>query len=117
MDIGPFSAAFIAGSLQLSKTVIWNGTMGVTEVEGLHGPIGPYARGSEILVDGILGEFGNRPVSLVGGGDTVGYIENRNLVDSFDHVSTGGGASLELMAGRKLPGVEALLDKKEKARI
>jgi phosphoglycerate kinase len=117
LDIGPFSAAFIAGSLQLSKTVIWNGTMGVTEVEGLHGPIGPFARGSEILVDGILGEFGNRPFSLVGGGDTVGYIENRNLVDSFDHVSTGGGASLELMAGRKLPGVEALLDKKEKARI
>jgi len=117
LDIGPFSAAFIVGTLQLTKTVVWNGTMGVTEIEGLHGPIGPFARGSEILVDGILGEFGNRPFSLVGGGDTVGYVENRNLVDSFDHVSTGGGASLELMAGRKLPGVEALLDKKEKARI
>ena len=47
----------------------------------------------------------------IGGGDTVAYIEERKLVDSFGHVSTGGGASLELMAGRKLPGVEVLLDK------
>jgi phosphoglycerate kinase len=48
---------------------------------------------------------------LVGGGDTVGYVEERGLVKAFDHVSTGGGASLELMAGRPLPGVEALQNK------
>jgi phosphoglycerate kinase len=48
----------------------------------------------------------------VGGGDTVAYVEERKLVNSFGHVSTGGGASLELMSGKKLPGVEALLDKK-----
>ena len=65
----------------------------------------------------MLGDFGHRPFSLVGGGDTVGYLESRKIIDSFDHVSTGGGASLELMTGRKLPGVEALMDKKEKARI
>jgi len=63
------------------------------------------------MVEAMLGQFGHRPFSLVGGGDTVGYVEERGLVKAFDHVSTGGGASLELMAGRKLPGVEVLQDK------
>ncbi len=112
VDIGPFSGAFIAGGVQLANTVIWNGAMGITEVAGLQGPIGPYAHGTELVIEALLGDFGHKPFTLVGGGDTVGYIENRKLLDCFDHVSTGGGASLELMAGRKLPGVEALLDKK-----
>ncbi|MGH7195343.1 MAG: phosphoglycerate kinase [Candidatus Saccharimonadales bacterium] len=111
LDIGPFSGAFIAGGLQLASTVVWNGTMGVTETAGLQGPIGPFAHGTELIIESILGEFGHRPFSLVGGGDTAGYIQERQLTPSFDHVSTGGGASLELMAGRKLPGVEALMDK------
>jgi phosphoglycerate kinase len=111
LDIGPFSASFIAGSIQLSKTVVWNGTMGVTEVKGLQGPIGPYAHGTQTVIEAIIGDLGNKPFSLVGGGDTVGYIEQRRLVDNFNHVSTGGGASLELMSGHKLPGVEALLNK------
>jgi 3-phosphoglycerate kinase len=111
LDIGPFSGAFIAGSLQLAGTVVWNGAMGVTETKGLQGPIGPFAHGTELLVEAMTGQFGNRPYSLVGGGDTVGFIESRGLLGSFNHVSTGGGASLELMAGRKLPGVEALENK------
>jgi 3-phosphoglycerate kinase len=111
LDIGPFSAAFIAGSLQLAGTVVWNGALGVTETRGLQGPVGPFAHGTETLVEAMVGQFGHRPFSLVGGGDTVGYIENRGLIKSFNHVSTGGGASLELMAGRKLPGVEALENK------
>jgi phosphoglycerate kinase len=60
----------------------------------------------------LLGDFGNKPFTIVGGGDTVGYVESQGLVEMFGHVSTGGGASLELMSGHKLPGVEALLDKK-----
>jgi 3-phosphoglycerate kinase len=111
LDIGPFSAAFIAGSLQLARTVVWNGTMGVTETAGLQGPVGPFSHGTELIVEAMLGQFGNRPFSLVGGGDTVGYVEQKKLVAAFNHVSTGGGASLELMAGKKLPGVEALMDK------
>ncbi len=111
LDIGPFSGAFIAGSIQLANTVVWNGTMGVTETAGLQGPVGPYAHGTQLVIEAILGQFGHRPYSLVGGGDTAGYIEQLGLVNAFDHVSTGGGASLELMAGRKLPGVEALQDK------
>lgn len=112
VDIGPFSGAFVAGGIQLANTVIWNGTMGVTETQSLQGPIGPYAHGTDLIIEALVGDFGHKPYTLVGGGDTVGYIEQRKLVDSFDHVSTGGGASLELMAGHKLPGVDALLDKK-----
>lgn len=111
LDIGPFSGAFIAGGLQMANTVVWNGTMGVTETKSLQGPVGPYAHGTELVIDAMLGQFGNRPFSLVGGGDTVGYIQDRGLIEAFDHVSTGGGASLELMSGRTLPGVAALQDK------
>lgn len=111
LDIGPFSGSFIAGGVQLASTVIWNGTMGVTETDGLQGPVGPYAHGTELVIEALIGEFGHKPFTLVGGGDTVGYIEERKLTKCFGHVSTGGGASLELMSGRKLPGLEALLNK------
>lgn len=111
LDIGPFSGAFIAGGIQLAKTVIWNGAMGVTETKGLQGVIGPFSHGTEIIVDAMLGEYGHKPFTVLGGGDTVGYIEERNLVDCFNHVSTGGGASLELMSGKSLPGVETLENK------
>lgn len=113
LDIGPFSGAFIAGSMQLASTVIWNGAMGVTETEGLLSKTGPYSHGTELVVEAMLGLFGHKPRTVVGGGDTVGYIESQRLVSYFGHVSTGGGASMELMSGKKLPGVEALqnLDK------
>lgn len=111
LDIGPFSAAFVAGAAQLSKTVIWNGPMGVTDVAGLQGPVGPFAHGTEVLVQAMLGEFGNKPFTVVGGGDTVAYVEEQGLGQAFGHVSTGGGASLELMAGRTLPGVAALTNR------
>lgn len=114
LDIGPFSGAFIAGGMQLANTVIWNGAMGVTETTSLTGPIGPFAHGTELLVDAIAGQFGHRPFSLAGGGDTVGYIEDRHMAKFFNHVSTGGGASLDLMSGKKLPGIEALWNKDEK---
>jgi phosphoglycerate kinase len=111
LDVGPFSSSFIAGSMQLAHTVIWNGAMGVTEVAGLQGPVGPFSHGTELIVEAMLGQFGNRPFTVLGGGDTVGYIEDRKLVDHFNHVSTGGGASMELMSGKQLPGVEALINK------
>ncbi len=111
LDVGPFSGAFIAGVIQLARTVVWNGALGITETKGLQGPVGPTAHGTELLIEATLGQFGNRPFSLVGGGDTVAFVESMGLVDSFNHVSTGGGASLELMSGKKLPGVEALIDK------
>lgn len=111
LDVGPFSGSFIAGAMQLADTVIWNGALGVTEVDGLNGPVGPFAHGTEILVEAMLGQFGHKPFTVLGGGDTVGYVEDRKLTDKFNHVSTGGGASMELMSGKKLPGVEALQNK------
>lgn len=111
LDIGPFSGAFIAGTMQLANTVIWNGAMGVTEVESINHKTGPFSHGTELVVEAMLGQFGHRPHTVVGGGDTVGYIEHRKLVDHFDHVSTGGGASMELMSGNRLPGVECLAER------
>lgn len=111
LDIGPFSASFIAGGIQMARTVIWNGAMGVTETPALQGPVGPFSHGTEVVVQAMLGEFGHKPFTVVGGGDTVSYIEQQGLVPAFNHVSTGGGASLDLMSGRALPGVVVLQDK------
>ncbi len=112
LDIGPFSGAFIAGGSQMAKTVVWNGTMGVTETGGKNNdPVGPFAHGTELVVEALMGHFGHRPFTVVGGGDTVSFVEARSLTKAFNHVSTGGGASLELMEGKQLPGVEALMDK------
>lgn len=111
LDIGPYSGAFIVGVMQLCRAVVWNGAMGVTETKSLQGPIGPFAHGTELVIEGLLGGHGNKPFSLLGGGDTTAYIEERKLTGMFNHVSTGGGASLELMAGKTLPGVASLLDK------
>jgi phosphoglycerate kinase len=110
LDIGPFSSAFIAGSIQLANTVLWNGPLGVTETKALVGPIGPFAHGTELIIEALLGSYGPKPYSIIGGGDTVGYVEGLKLEDSFGHVSTGGGACLDLLSGKKLPGVEALLN-------
>lgn len=111
LDIGPFSGAFISGGIQLANTVVWNGAMGVTEVGAAYGTTGPFSHGTDLIIEALLGEHGQRPFTWVGGGDTVGYVEQRKLTNAFNHLSTGGGASLELMAGRKLPGVEALENK------
>lgn len=112
LDIGPFSASFIAGGVQMVQTVVWNGTLGVAEASGKsNDPVGPFAHGTNLVMEALLGHFGHRPFVIVGGGDTAGYVEMRGLTQAFNHVSTGGGASLELMEGKKLPGVEALMDK------
>lgn len=111
-DIGPFSASFIAGASQFANTIVWNGTMGVTETAAKNNdPVGPFSHGTEILVEALTGKYGHRPFTLVGGGDTSAYVEERGLTNAFNHVSTGGGASLELMEGKKLPGIEVLTDK------
>lgn len=111
LDIGPFSGAFISGAMQLCETVVWNGTMGVSEISAVHGPVGPFAHGTEAVIDAMVGKYGSKPFSVLGGGDTSAYVEQRDLTEMFSHVSTGGGASLELMAGKDLPGVSVLWDK------
>lgn len=115
LDIGPASAAQIAGAIKLAGTVIWNGTCGVTETKGIASAGAPFAHGTHTIVEAMIGatnSHANKPFSLVGGGDTVSYVEQQGLTEDFSFVSTGGGASLELIAGHKLPGVQALEDKK-----
>lgn len=115
LDVGPITSANIAGAMKLAKTAIWSGTAGVTETKGIAGSADPYSHGSQIIAAALAGEGAgnkNKPFTVVGGGDTVGFVEGvSGLRERLNHVSTGGGASLELMAGKKLPGVEALLDK------
>ena len=115
LDIGPVSAAQIAGAIKLSAMVIWSGTLGMTEVKGLAGAADPFGHGTRLAVEAMIGssnQHAHKPFSIVGGGDTVAYVEASGLVQDFDHVSTGGSASLELLAGHKLPGIEVL--KKDK---
>ncbi len=114
LDIGPISAATISGAIKLAETVIWNGTCGVTETKGIAGAHDPFAHGTHTIMQAMISDsnkHANKPFSFVGGGDTVAYIEQQKMTDDFSHVSTGGGAALELIAGHKLPGVEALRDK------
>jgi 3-phosphoglycerate kinase len=98
LDIGPASAARIAGAVKLANTVIWNGTAGVTETKGIAGTQDPFAHGTHTIMEAMIGDsmrHANKPFTLVGGGDTVSYVEEQGLTDDFSHVSTGGGASLE----------------------
>jgi phosphoglycerate kinase len=114
LDIGPSSAAQIAGAVKMANTVIWNGTCGVTETKGLAGAHDPFAHGTHTVMEAMIGasnKHANKPFTLVGGGDTVSYVEQQRMTEDFSHISTGGGATLELISGHKLPGVEALQDK------
>jgi 3-phosphoglycerate kinase len=114
LDIGPITASSIKGALSQSRTAIWNGTAGVTEVKGVNGAADPFSHGTRIITEGLVGTRAGEksvPFTIVGGGDTVGYVESvSGLREQLGHVSTGGGASLELMAGYDLPGVSALID-------
>ncbi|MBI2588896.1 phosphoglycerate kinase [Candidatus Saccharibacteria bacterium] len=114
LDIGPISAAEIVGAIKIARTVVWAGTCGVTETKGIAGGADPFAHGSKTVAEAMIGQSNshkNKPFSVVGGGDSVRYISSEGWLDDFNHVSTGGSASLDLMAGKKLPGIEALLDK------
>lgn len=101
VDLGKQSIKKLCGKITEAGTVIWNGPFGLTE-------IAEFASGSLELAR-CLAE--SKAASVIGGGDTADFIDSAGLHEKFDLVSTGGGAALELMAGKKLPGVEALLDK------
>ena len=100
MDIGPVTAAAYAGAVEGAGTVVWNGTMGVSEWL-------PFCHGTERVARALAG-LGDA-VTVLGGGSTAEAVQALGLADSMTHVSTGGGASLEFLEGRTLPGVEALM--------
>jgi phosphoglycerate kinase len=100
-DIGPATVERFAQALADARTVLWNGPMGVFEVP-------PFAAGTRALAE-IVGRL--NAVTVIGGGDTVAAVEQAGCADRMTHISTGGGATLELLEGRVLPGVAALLDR------
>jgi phosphoglycerate kinase len=101
MDIGEKTAEAFVQALRDCKTVLWNGPMGVIEFEA-------FSQGSYRLAEAIAGLDAT---TIVGGGETVAVVERLGLEGKFSHVSTGGGAALEFLEGRELPGVAALADK------
>lgn len=101
LDIGPETVATYAAKIKAAKTVIWNGPMGYFEAA-------PFAEGTRGIAQALADSSAR---TVVGGGDSVAAIEQMNLADKVGHISTGGGASLELLEGRVLPGVAALKDK------
>lgn len=101
MDIGPDTVATYKDILKNAKTIIWNGPMGVFEFDA-------FAKGSFAIAK-ILAE--SDAVTIVGGGDCVAAVQKSGYADKITHISTGGGASLEMMEGKELPGIAALSDK------
>jgi phosphoglycerate kinase len=100
LDVGLRSVATYVDALAACKTVVWNGPLGVIEFPS-------FAKGSAALARA-LAEID--AVTIVGGGETAALVQSAGLADKFDHISTGGGAFLEFLEGRELPGVAALMD-------
>lgn len=101
MDIGPVTAERYADALVEAGTVLWNGTMGVFEWP-------PFSKGTRRLAEALAAQKGT--ISVIGGGSTAEAVTSLGLADRMTHVSTGGGASLEFLEGRELPGVAGLMD-------
>jgi phosphoglycerate kinase len=102
LDIGPETIKLFAAEIAEAATVVWNGPMGVAE-------LAPFAKGTNAVAKAIAKN--EDCISIVGGGDSVAALHNSGLADKITHISTGGGASLEFLEGKTLPGVAALTDK------
>ena len=104
LDIGAETVAIFKSALQGAKTIVWNGPMGMFEEK-------PFDEGTIAIAEAVAGATDAGATSIVGGGDSVAAINQAGLADRISHISTGGGATLEFLAGDALPGVEALNDK------
>jgi phosphoglycerate kinase len=104
VDIGPETIAAYQAEIAKAKTIVWNGPMGVFETPA-------FAKGTLEIAKAVAETTSAGATSIVGGGDSVAAVHQSGIAGKISHISTGGGASLEFLAGRKLPGVEALSDK------
>ena len=104
LDIGPETIEAYKAEIAKAKTIVWNGPMGVFEMPA-------FARGTLEIAKAIAARTAAGATSIIGGGDSVAAVHKAGVADKISHISTGGGASLEFLAGRKLPGVEALTNK------
>jgi phosphoglycerate kinase len=103
LDIGPESIAVFSKVVEASKTILWNGPMGVFEMEKFEG-------GTKAIAIAVVNATKNGAFSLIGGGDSAAAVAKFNFTDDVSYVSTGGGALLEYMEGKELPGVKAIND-------
>ena len=103
LDIGPDSVKMFQDALADCKTVIWNGPMGVFEFD-------QFAKGTEAIARTLADLTGQGACTIIGGGDSVAAVEKVGVAEQMSHISTGGGASLELLEGKELPGITALDD-------
>ncbi|MDW8304843.1 MAG: phosphoglycerate kinase [Acidobacteriota bacterium] len=104
LDIGTETVAIFKRELEGARTIFWNGPMGMFEEK-------PFDEGTVSIAKAVAEATENGAVSVVGGGDSISALKQAGVADKISHVSTGGGATLEFLAGKKLPGVEALNDK------
>jgi phosphoglycerate kinase len=104
LDIGPSTINLFRRSLAGAQTIVWNGTLGVAEMPA-------FAKGTEDTIDILIKRTQEGATTIIGGGDSAAAVEQAEAADEMSHVSTGGGASLEFLEGRVLPGVAALQDK------
>ena len=104
LDIGPKTIEAYKAEIAKAKTIVWNGPMGVFEMPA-------FAKGTLEIARAVAAATTAGAVSIVGGGDSVAAVHQSGLANQISHISTGGGASLEFLGGRKLPGVEALTNK------